>query len=308
MPRYDTTELLNTIKTKALVPSNQSTFTSVQILKIADEELQTGIVPMIMGAREEYFVKYVDVSFVQNQSEYEIPERAIGSKLRTVTIVSGTSEYKIPLFIADQVPDRNDPYGFNAGTIAYLRGNKVVIDPSSNISGDLRLYYFNRRNTLIEQSDAGRIDAINTATNQVTLGNIPTTFTTSETYDFVKATPGFENLGEDFTATGISGLVVTFSSLPSNLSIGDYLCLSGESPIVQLPVEFHAILAQRVILRILEALGDTNGVQIAQNKLLELEKNAMTLISPRVDGNPKKVINPYGPLNGGGRWRKWWNG
>ena len=311
MPSYTTTQLVNTVKTKALVPTSQATFTNAQILTIADEEMQTGIVPLIMSVREEYFVKYKDIT-ITSSSSYEIPTRAIGSKLRTITVVDtdNTNERKIPLFIADQVPQRNDPYGYSSGTVAYLQGNFVVLNPNpeNSVGGILRLYYFNRRNTLVDVTAAARIDGIDTVNKQITLSNVPSTYSLTSKYDFIKATPGFENLEESVTPTGISGLIFTFDELPSGLQLGDYLALEGESPVVQLPVEFQPVLAQRVILRMLEAIGDVTGVQVARAKLDELEKNVMNLISPRVDGNPKKVLNPYGPLSGGGRWRNWWNG
>lgn len=308
MPSYTTTQLVNTIKTKGLVPTNQLTFTTDQILQIADEEMQTGVVPLIMTAREEYFVKFEDFTINSGQSEYELPYRSIGSKLREITVVNGESEYKIPLFQADQIADRNDPFGFNAGTVAYLRANKVVLSPGPvpSLGQTLRMYYFNRRNTLVQETAAGRIDAIDTNTNTITLSNVPTTFSISSQYDFIKSKPGFENLAEDRTPTAINGTLFTFASLPSGLVVGDYLALSGESPIVQIPVEFQPVLAQRVIVRILEAIGDTTGVQVARTKLVELEKNTLDLISPRVDGNPKKIVNIYGPLNAGGRFSRWW--
>lgn len=310
MATYDTSELIATIKTKALVPTNQSTFTNAQILKIADEELQMGIVPLIKEAREEYFVTYEDYTLVTGQKEYQIPSRAVGSTLSDIIIIDtqGNSMYSVPLLEASQVPDRNDPFGFNTGIIAYLQANNVVLNPApdSFVGGYLRLKYVERRNNLVETSAAGRIDAINTSLNQVTLGNVPSTFNTQQIYDFVKAKPGFDNLDTDVAVTGISGSVFTFSSLPSNLSVGDYLCLAGESPVPQIPVEFHMVLAQRVIVRMLEALGDTNGVQIARSQLESLQRSALKLITPRVMGEAKKIVNTNGPLNGGGRWRRWW--
>lgn len=311
MPSYTTADLIATVKTKALVPTNQSTFSSSQILVIADEELQMGIIPIIKEAREEYFVTYIDYTLVPGQARYQVPSRAVGSTLSDILIVDETNEqqYSVPIVEASNAPDRNSPYGYNAGLIAYMEGNDVVLDPPSNIPGGvIRLKYVERRNNLVEVTAAGRIDAINTSNNQVTLGNVPNAFNTTQLFDFVKAKPGFDNLAIDQTCTGISGTVFQFSSLPSNLRVGDYLCLAGESPVIQLPVEFHMVLAQRVIVRILEALGDTNGISVARSKLEELQRNALKLITPRISGEAKKVVNPFSPLNGGGRFRRWWNG
>lgn len=309
---YTSDDLIASVKNKALVPTNQATFTTDQILEIANEEIQLGIVPLIKSARASYFVTYHDYDIVSGQIGYNIPSRAVGMTLEDVLIIdqnNGQQQYSIPILQPDQIPDRNDPYGFNAGVVGYIEGNQVKFDPTpSNFAGSrLRLKYTERRNVLVAAVDAGRIVSIDSGNNQVTLANVPNTFNTNVTYDFIRATPGFDNLEIDQTCTGISGTVFTFAELPDGLAIGDYLALAGESPIVQLPVEFHPALAQRIIVRILEALGDSEGVNIARTKLTELQTNALKLITPRVVGEAKKVINPYGPLSGGGRWRRWWN-
>lgn len=300
MPSYLTSDLLATIKTKALIPTNQVTFTNANLLSMADDELQSAIVPIIMDVREEYFVTYKDftVSNSGTAAGYRIPSRAVGTKLRDLTYLVGTQENSVPIIPADEVP-----YGTQGGyqpyntLVGFLRANKVFLQPPQGLSGTLRMYFFQRPSNLVETTAVGRIDSIDTNTGEVVLGNVPSTFVSSINYDFVMAQPGFDILELDVVPTGISGSTFTFSSLPAGLQVGDYLCLAGESPVPMIPVEFISVLAQRVIVRVLEAIGDANGVATAKAKLIELEKFAQGLISPRVEGEPKKIINPNSPLN-----------
>jgi hypothetical protein len=49
------------------------------------------------------------------------------------------------------------------------------------------------------------------------------------------------------------------------------------------------MLAQRVTMRCLEALGDQAGLTLAAAKLLEMEQKTGSLIDSRVEGAPLKV-------------------
>src|SRR5690606_8653031 len=98
-----------------------------------------------------------------------------------------------------------------------------------------------------------------------------------------------ECLGIDQTITGISGTTIEFSSLPDELAVGDYVCLAGESPVPQIPVEFHALLAQEVVVKVLEALG--KSTKDAKDDLKTLKENLPNLITPRVQGESRRVVN-----------------
>jgi hypothetical protein len=299
MPSYLTSDLLTTIKTKALIPTNQVTFTDTNLLTIANEELQSAIVPMIMAVREEYFVTYKDTTIADNTG-VAVPARAIGAILRDITIVNGTQEFSIPLVPAEEAPEMSATFYPSGGPVAaFLRGNKVFLAPPTGTTGSLRLYYFERPNNLVLTTAVGRIDGINLLTNTITLNQVPTAFTLTTSFDFIMAQPTFDLLAKDQIPTQVSGVNFTFASLPSNMVVGDYLCLAGESIVPQIPVEYHPVLAQRVVVRVLEALGDVNGTSIAKAKLQELEKYAQDLISPRVQGEAKKISNKRGVLNKG---------
>ena len=91
------------------------------------------------------------------------------------------------------------------------------------------------------------------------------------------------------------------------LSIGDHIAISTESAIPQIPDDLHPVLAHRVAARILEALGDTEGLQNANTKLAELEQQTTTLIDNRVEDSPKKVVNRHSNLRAGlnSRYRRY---
>jgi hypothetical protein len=67
--------------------------------------------------------------------------------------------------------------------------------------------------------------------------------------------------------------------------------VAGESCIPNVPTELHAILAQRVACRVLEAIGDTQSLQNANSKLQEMEGKAGVILDSRVEGAVHKVVN-----------------
>jgi hypothetical protein len=284
--------LISSIKTKASVPTSQNLFTNQTFLDILNEELLTSIVPQIMSVKEEYFVADYDITVTSGTNSYSIPERAIGGKLRDVQLVSSSQTHSLPrLFQEDDNYSTSDRFGF------YIKGNKIIISPTPTNSTDtLRLSYYRRPSKLVLTSACAQITSIDTANNQVTVSSLPSTITVNTEIDIVKNKSGFECLEIDKSISGISGTTITFSSLPTDLSQNDWICLAGESPIAQIPQELHPVLTQAAVVKCLESMGD-NKWQVAEQKLQQMKEAVFQLISPRVDGESKKIINPKSLLN-----------
>ena len=78
----------------------------------------------------------------------------------------------------------------------------------------------------------------------------------------------------------------------------DYVAVRGYSPLVQLPAELIPLLIARVTHRVHMALGQLEKADRAEREIAKLEARALQLLSPRVDGSPKKV---FGLLNSSNR-------
>jgi len=304
---YTTDKLIATIKSKIIAPVSQVTFTPDDILAIADEELQVGVVPTLMSVREDYFVVSEDFDVDQaGPYEYTIPTRAIGGKLKDVVMTdSNNKEYSIPLIQSQVAPYRSNIFKTYQGLVCFPRNNKIILQGVANTlpGNKVRLYYFMRRGKLIQITAGARIDSIDTVNKQITVNLLPSTFSLTTLVDFIQVSPPFDALAINQTIQNINGLILTFSSLPDHLAVGDYLCLAGESVVPQVPVEFHPVLAQRVAVKILEALGDVNGSSLARSKLAEIENATLKMISQRIEGEAKKVINYFSTLDPSNRFR-----
>jgi len=286
---YTSTELLASIKRRGLIPTSESTFTAANFYSVVDEEVQTYIVPLLLSVREEYFVVNEDITVTAGTTDYYIPYRAIGNRLRDVTIADGNGGYR-PLTRLE--PDLIDQFseGISASDSYYLRGNQIVL-VGTGVTGTLRVTYYQRPGRIVATTAVGEITAV--AGSNVTISSAPSTFTTSVTYDFIKGKPGFDTLGKDFSASA-AGTTMTFtSSPPTGLAVGDFVCLSNESPIAQIPVELHPLLAQRTTATMLHALGDAkaeNAYAVAD----KMEARILKVLTPRTDGSNRYIVNRFG--------------
>ena len=289
MAAYTTTLLLAAIERQSFSPANQTTFTTADILALADEVTKTTILPSILGVREEYYVFYKDYTITSGTAAYEIPDRAIGLAIREIQIIDSNSNVSnIPRSSLDQLhnyaPTGSGPDMF------YIKGDSIVLVPEpSATSGTLRVHYLLRPASLIETSAAAVIDTINTSTNIVTVTTIPPTWVTGSTFDLIRANGGHRHLDIDLTSTLISGTSITLPSLPTGLAVGDYIALAGESPVVQMPPDLQSVLATLVAAEMLLSMNQPSGEKVYARALKSLAA-VQDMLTPRVIGEEELII------------------
>ena len=293
-------DLMAAVKRYSAVPTSQVTFQSTDFYALADDSIRAKIVPLVIKAMAEFYVYPMNYAVNQNQNSYAIPPRAINMILRSVQIIS-TSDADTRVNLEQlSIEDLYATSGSTRTLIKksgfYIEGNNVILYPTPTQNLDtLRLNYFIRPSQLVDPSACAQITSINLGANTITCAAVPSIWTTSNTVDLVKANPGFDCTAIDQVITNINSGVITFSTaLPTNVSVGDYICLAGTSCVVQVPVELQPLLTQYVVVRVLSAQGDANGLKAALAELEALEKNANLLLAPRVQGSVKRVVKSRG--------------
>lgn len=288
---YTTSDLLTSIHNRGNIPSttnDTNVNSSNNLLNIATEQLHTKLYPIIQSTREEFYVTRKDFTITASQNEYVIPSRASGLVLRDVQLVTGTDVQSLGIIDSEYVTTTA------SGNVSgyYLEHNKIILYPTpASTTGTLRVRYYLRPSRLTITSNCGQISSIDTVTNQVVVSAIPSTWASGTSLDFVQASAPYANLAIDQAATVVSGTTITFASLPSTLAVGDWLAPAEYSPIPQLPYEFHAILAQLTVCKVLEAMGDREGATLAFKDVQTDLENMLKLVTPRNQGERKKVIN-----------------
>lgn len=313
---YTSDEIIKSVKRRIIMPTSQNVFTDQDLLDFGTEEINLGMVPMILAEQEDYFLydKYIDL--VPGVSKYPIPYRATGNKIREVSHMRNSNNSDVSemtrIGIGD-LPFYNQNQTNSNIRAFYIANNEICLVPENlinNYTGRLRVSFYIRPNALVPLAEVGIITAINTTTGVISLTKLPPKFLTSAGLlrpdllnDFIMIKSPHKTLSYDIKPLSIDTIANTItytpSDLPVSLATGDHISEATESAVPQIPSDLHVMLAHRVAARCLEALGDTEGLQNANVKLAEMEKNAKDLINNRVEDAPKKLTNRHAIIRGG---------
>jgi len=166
VPWKTSTDIIETVKRMISFPIAQNTFSEEDILKFANEEIAVAQVPSILQYNEEYFVTSMRVAIEADKSRYEIPERAIGSKLRDLFYVDASGNLSEMTRIS---PDDKDFYQRNSGSGQnihkfYIQGNDIIIASTVGSNppvGFLEFEIYIRPNQLVTNDRAAIIQTFN---------------------------------------------------------------------------------------------------------------------------------------------------
>lgn len=288
---FTTTNLLSAIERRSFAPASQTTFETEDILAIASEEIRDFILPAIIGVREEFLVYPYEVTVTSGTDRYRLPKRAFGETVREVKIRRNNTIIDIPRVNPDDVPDTSSgsPDRF------YMRNNDVVLWPNPNNSTDvLLIYYYITPGELIALASGAVISSIDTANNIVTVSSIPSTWSTGDIFDLIKANGGQEYLESGITLTSslISGSNITLPSLPSDLAVGDYISIEETSPLLQIPSSFRGVVAQSAAAAILEYMNQPKSAEARAKAQAMLATQTENLL-PRVEGEAEYIMQDW---------------
>lgn len=280
---FTSTGLIAQIKRRALIPSSQNLFTDSDLIAMLNEELQNRVIPYILAVREDYFLTYNEYTQNGSTTEIDIPKNAIGNKINQVNIYTASSDdsffASVPRLTVSQI---NDYYGGY-----YIQGSKIKILPQAITNGQLRIYYYRRPSEIVATSKTAIISTVNTNTSIVCSTNLPANITTGSNIDIVSNEQPWDTIAERTAGTVLNATLDLTDT--TDIETGYYVASRGESPFAQIPQDTIPLLIQAVVVRMMEYMGDTNGLQAALLTYAQMESDNRNLITPRVDAQPKKI-------------------
>jgi hypothetical protein len=294
---YTTTGLLEALRGRGMLPDNVgAALDDDELISLLTDELHTTIVELLLDTNEEYLVTHEDIAIEVGTAEYDIPKRAVGGIVRNVSVLSGD----------DYVPlDRIEPE-YETDTLINgfkFEGDRIVLIPSPTTAGTLRVSYYRRPNALVPTTSARQITDIDAENNTITVATGASGFTGSAEFDLISNTKNFRSKADSIVPiASVGDTEFTFSSLPDDLAVGDWLCLAEESPLPQMPVELRKLLVAKAAARALEEIGDVKAEAVEQ-KADKARVKSLSLLTPRGRGKGRVIINRNGPGWGGARRR-----
>ena len=303
---YTTDALLPTLRLLPLMPAVQALFSDDNLLTILSFEMTSKIYPLIDNQAEEYFVTFDDQPYTQAQTVYRMPPRAIGGKLRALSFVDPNgNEIRLARLRPEDIMSNVNATGLAINPALwgfYLSSNDIRLFLTSVNGGTsnyktLRCRYIRQPNQLVLKAACAQVSMI--VGTDVTVTNVPATFTTGDLYDMISNVPNFNALQDDSVCTNISGLTMTFSSIPVDqlgnlaLKVGDWICLSGQAPVAQIPYSpGYDLLLQLGAAKCLEIHGDPEGYNVAMSQAADMKNYLISVMTPRVDGNVIRLTTP----------------
>jgi hypothetical protein len=297
--RWLASALVDSLKRRGLIPTADETFNATDFYALIDEETRTYILPILREVHEEFLHVRYDSDIVSGQAAYPFPPRCAAEAVKMILLdPNADGSWGPPL--ARIEPEKAVGIGGGGVGSYYLEDDCAVLSPTPNASGGtLRFVHFNRPNHVVAATAAAEVTTINTGTGEVTLrladqtAGVPATFTSSELYDLIKGTPGFRTLAIDQAAT-VASNILTFATLPSRLAVGDFVALAGQSPVAQVPAEFHPLLAQRVMFVCLDAMSPRESAK-AELTLEKMEQKVRGMFMNRTEAQPRYLHNFSAP-------------
>lgn len=297
---YTTASLIEKTRTIGAIPSSSSNFTDQKLVTIANDEMQSTVVPLIMMAKQEYYVTYEDfeITSTSEPTIIPIPHNAIYDKIADITLaqtVNGVvNELSIPN-IARETLTAGPAYStiYYQNVFGYtIQDSNIIFYPGVYVNlpqNYIRLYFYRRPLELVTTANAGRITAI--TGNDLTLSQIPASWTIGDDMVAVSQLPPFRVKGYA-TITAISNPVVTVDDA-SLFAVGDWISLDGYCPIPMIPVEAMSYLIACTVLRVHEAMADDKMTELATLKKKELGAILINSITPRTDGERQVIQKRY---------------
>jgi hypothetical protein len=315
-PDYTTTGLIASVKRRITLPDAQNLYSDADLVAFMGDELSSTVVPLVHTVQQEYWVMKTDVTMVQDQTNYTIPVRGVANGLRLLTMLvpngnnsASQNEINFPLIRPENVSSTYNwlsPYSLNTLYGFYMEDDHVVCFPTQVVNqpvNALRFRYEREPSQPCLVENACQIVSLDGA-GVVTVSNIPSDWTTTLSYDLTKPTPAFTPKMDDMTLTTINTgtTQLTFSNLPTNAAVGDWISVANTCPVLQMPYQMYPYLAQCVANLCMAGLADTQPYEDGKKKEAQMKEDLLKLMQPRDMGNVQTVINRDGLFDNGAFW------
>jgi hypothetical protein len=310
-------DLLSSVKRRGNIPDTQDMITDDEILEFANEEMLLNLIPLIYSKHESYYLRSVEIPLESGLIRYPIPYRGIGAKVREIYYKSSSGDVSPMMGISVDDLSTGVRSGNESDSVFnyHFEGEEIVLYTSktANLTGSIVVFYFLRPNALVKSNRVGIIENIlNYSTpgyKQIYLESFPDAFLTGGDIDFIKTKSPHRVVEYDISMVSINSnnkyVVIAESDIPSSIGIGDRIALAGETDIVNAPSDMHVLLAQYTVERVLEAIGDNEGLKNASAKSAKMEQNANAILANRNIGSPTKVRVRNGTIGNASRNNRW---
>lgn len=318
------TQFVMDVKLKAGLPLTTPQITVPEILTLGNNELVSEIVPAVQAAKVDYLTFRETINLSSSQSRYLLPERALGRKLRDITLIdqNGSVITDVPLLTLKESDIYSNRVGLTRDGIGVsIEGATLVVSPTpANVAGrSLRIRYYVRpvpmtalTDALPTTSESNARLVVSATTTTITLSAAPPASWLQSSVDVLQNRGAHTYVVCQNRVTAIGGSVITLATAiePTLISANDHvysatdgspISFIGGPPIVPVPDELYMATVESTVAAIHEVLGRDDKVATARAIRDSKLERAIRLLSPVIDGAELRLVNRYSPLRNGSR-------
>ena len=291
-------DVINGVNRRISNPQPQGLLSNSDILSFCDNIIQAQLIPLLESVDQDYFVDRIEIPLVAGQSNYSVPYRSVARGLREIRYKESPTTVNLrnmPLISIENA------YMYTSwqSTIGFHFENdtiRLVPDVPTSLAGNpsLLCWYRLPPNKLVQSTAVAKVTSV--VGNIVNVQSIPSTLQATTQVDFCQGKSGSAIYAYDVAIAGVVGTTqITFAAaadIPTQLTAGDYISLSGESYVVNwLPNEAFPLLETLTCQRMLQSISDYEGVKML-NEDAQLEtQNLLKILEPRIDGESEIIVN-----------------
>ena len=298
---YTASGAIERLKLKAWT-STSSALTDTQLCELLNDSLRSSVVPFLKSVRDEWFVSGSESVTPDSNGRIALPN-SVASTIRTIwwnnngqyVPLTRIEPEGAPMYLG-QNSVGNQPYGY------MLKGYEIQLLPSNVGSVTVRIDFMERPAEMVLEEDAGLIASHSSLA--LTLDEVPLAWqeTAPTTVDLISSESPFSAVASDVAVSSLVGSVLTLSGISASLvEDGFWVADVDCSPYPNVPIEFHPMLQQDVIVTLWEGLGDKR-LDGGRQKLMKMEGDLRRTMAPRTQGSARPIINPNAPGMRRGRW------
>lgn len=329
-------EMVSAIEVRAGLPANRDRFLTSDLIPLMKQELQETVVPFMYSLVEEFFVVSKTEDMLDDTGNPRFPEllvpvprRSYARGIRDIQFINtGSVRTNIPeispedidIFLMPSLANFTTPAGF------FFQNDSIkLIGTESTINGSI-IFTFYLKVPTVTSDTTRQVPITNIAWNSTT--NVAE-FTVTSTgaaaeflsgtglFDLYRVSAGSYNKIDLVCVVTGSGSTRTFTtdSLNENETVNlissqeggfpvatpytsDFILVPQDvNPYIPIPDELDNFLISAVCGRILESLGDVEGLAVNNGVLKRIQDNMAKIYGDRAVGESKKAVNRRGVYN-----------
>lgn len=297
-----TNTLISKIRLGMSLPNIENRFSDSTLLELANDEIQSTVLPWIFSLREDYLIssQEYDLTTITN-GIIDFPQPSSGRTLKDIWVSEDGKAYRPLNRIGLDEAWRFNEDDFDVPNAFSLQGNSIYLHKKPNAStvGTLRIYYHILPNTLVSVSRGITISSVS-GDDTLTFASVPLFMTANSNIDIIYNTPDYQVFLRDQTISSTTATSITLSGYgPTNtlanngFASGLIVCLSGETIETPLPIEVNQLLIQAVIIRVLESMNAPQQLSLALERFARLKTQLRDILTPRSENRLLKFRPSY---------------